>query len=80
MNLRGEFNFFSTVLTSIFNMAGSQDQIDVNKPRRSYLIAYSQANLNKFPARESFGTAVTEAFTSEQSQTTTLGIFSREAF
>ena len=30
------------------------DEIDKSKPRRSYLVTYSQADLQKFPTRESF--------------------------
>ena len=31
-------------------------------PRRTYLITYSQVDLNKFPTRESFGKCVKNAF------------------
>lgn len=44
-----------------------RDEIDSNKPRRSYLITYSQAELEKFPTRESFATAIVEAFVSQRS-------------
>ena len=49
-------------------MAEIKDHIDCGKPRRSYLITYSQADLLKFPTRESFALAVVDAFTSERSQ------------
>ena len=42
------------------------DEIDKSKPRRSYLITYSKADLQKFSTRESFGEAVVAAFTSKQ--------------
>ena len=44
------------------------DEIDKSKPRRSYLVTYSQADLQKFPTRESFGEAVAAAFTSKRSK------------
>lgn len=44
------------------------DEIDKSKPRRSYLVTYSQAHLQKFPTRESFGEAVAAAFTSKRSK------------
>ena len=44
------------------------DEIDGRKPRRCYLITHSQADLQKFPTRQSFAEAVVEAFTSERSQ------------
>ena len=40
--------------------------IDKTKPRRSYLITYSKANLEKFPTRESLAKAVVAAFTSKR--------------
>ena len=39
------------------------DEIDPSKPRRTYLITYSQADTEIFPARESFSAAVVQAFT-----------------
>ena len=47
-------------------MAEFRDEINCAKPRRSYLITYSQADLNKFPTRQSFAAAVCEVFTSER--------------
>ena len=47
-------------------MATNGDEIDCSKPRRSYLITYSQAELSKFPTRESFAAAVCDVFTSEE--------------
>ena len=44
------------------------DEIDKSKPRRSYVVTYSQADLQKFPSRESFGEAVAAAFTSKRSK------------
>jgi hypothetical protein len=41
-------------------MAEFRDEINCAKPRRSYLITYSQADLNKFPTRQSFAAAVCE--------------------
>ena len=35
---------------------------DSRKPRRAYLVTYSQADVEKFPTRESFGNAVATAF------------------
>lgn len=49
-------------------MAEFRDEINCGKPRRSYLITYSQADLNKFPTRESFAAAICEVFTSERSK------------
>ena len=49
-------------------MAEFRDEINCAKPRRSYLITYSQADLNKFPTRQSFAAAVCEVFTSERSK------------
>jgi hypothetical protein len=49
-------------------MAAAGDEINSAKPRRSYLITYSQADFQKFPTRESFAAAVTAVFTSEQSR------------
>ena len=43
------------------------DEIDRIKPRRSYLVTYSKANLEKFPTRESFAEAVVETFVSKRS-------------
>ena len=37
-------------------------QLDPRIPRRTYLITYSQADLSKFPTRESFGREVVSAF------------------
>ena len=48
-------------------MAEREDEIDRDKPRRSYLVTYSRANLEKFPSRESFADAVFEAFDSKRS-------------
>jgi len=39
------------------------EEIDSSQARRVYLITYSQADLNKFPTRESFGRVVAGAFT-----------------
>ncbi len=44
------------------------DEIDKSKPRRSYLVTYSQADLQRFPTGESFGEAVAAAFTSKRSK------------
>jgi len=44
------------------------DEIDKTKPRRSYLITYSKADIQKFPTRESFAKAVVAAFTSKRSK------------
>ena len=49
-------------------MAEFRDEINCGKPRRSYLITYSQADLSKFPTRESFAAAICEVFTSERSK------------
>ena len=49
-------------------MATNGDEIDCSKPRRSYLITYSQAELSRFPTRESFAAAVCDVFTSERSK------------
>jgi hypothetical protein len=49
-------------------MAASEDKINSSKPWRSYLITYSQGDLQKFPTRESFGAAVSAVFTLEQSR------------
>ena len=49
-------------------MAQPIDEIHSRKPRRCYLITYSQADLQKFPTKQSFADAVVEAFTSERSQ------------
>ena len=49
-------------------MGDSKDEIDGTKPSRSYLIPYSQADLQKFPTRESFGEAVAAAFSSCKSK------------
>ena len=46
-------------------VAEFRDEINCGKPRRSYLITYSQADLSKFPTRESFAAAI---FTSERSK------------
>ena len=48
-------------------MAEVGDEIDRIKPRRSYLVTYSKANLEKFPTRESFAEAVVETFVSKRS-------------
>ena len=40
------------------------DEIDPSKARRTYLITYSQADIDAFPTRESFAKVVKEAFTS----------------
>ncbi len=42
------------------------DEIDKTKPRRTYLITYSKADLQKFPTRELFAKAVVAAFTSRR--------------
>ena len=39
-------------------------EIDPKQARRVYLITYSQADISKFPTRESFGNAITMAFNS----------------
>ena len=39
-------------------------EIDPKQARLVYLITYSQANLSKFPKRESFGNAIAMAFNS----------------
>ena len=44
----------------ILNMADFQGGNP--KPRRTYLVTYSQADLNKFPTRKSFGKCIKEAF------------------
>ena len=49
-------------------MATNGDEIDCSKPWRRYLITYSQAELSKFPTRESFAAAVCDVFTSERSK------------
>ncbi len=49
-------------------MAQPIDEIHSRNPRRCYLITYSQADLQKFPTKQSFADAVVEAFTSERSQ------------
>lgn len=49
-------------------MADDRDEIDSARPRRSYLVTYSQADLNIFPTRESFAAAVTDVFTSRESK------------
>jgi len=38
------------------------EEIDPSQARRVYLITYYQANLEKFPTRESFGRVVARAF------------------
>jgi hypothetical protein len=48
-------------------MAEREDEIDRDKPRRSYLVTYTRANLEKFPSRESFADTVFEAFDSKRS-------------
>ena len=40
------------------------DEIDPSKARRTYLIAYSEADIEAFPTRESLANVVKEAFTS----------------
>ena len=40
------------------------DEIDPRKARRTYLITYSQADIDAFPTRESFAKVVKEVFTS----------------
>ena len=49
-------------------MAEFRDEINCGKLRRSYLVTYSQADLNKFPTRESFAAAICEVFTLERSK------------
>ena len=49
-------------------MGDFRDEIDGTKPRRSYLITYSQAGLQKFPTRESSGEAVAADFSSSKSK------------
>lgn len=49
-------------------MAEPIDEIHSRKPRRCYLITYSQADLQKFPNRKSFADAVIEAFTFSRSK------------
>ena len=49
-------------------MEEPRDETDTRKPRRCYLITYSQDDLQKFPTKQSFADAVIEAFTSERSQ------------
>ena len=39
-------------------------EIDPKQTCRVYLITYSQADLSKFPRRESFGNAIAMAFNS----------------
>ena len=56
------------VLRSILAATLNMDQLDKAKPRRCYLITYSQADMQKFPTRESFGEAVVAALTSKQSK------------
>ena len=48
-------------------MEEPKDEINSRKPRRCYLITYSQADL-QFSTKQSFADAVIEAFTSERSQ------------
>ena len=48
-------------------MAELGDEIERTKPRRSYLVTYSKANLEKFLTRESFAEAIVEPFVSKQS-------------
>ena len=38
------------------------DEIDPSKARRTYLITYSQADIDAFPTRESFAKVLKEAF------------------
>ena len=49
-------------------MGDFKDEIDGTKSRKSYLITYSQADLQKFPTRESFGKTVAAAFSSSKSK------------
>ena len=42
------------------------DEIDKSKPRRTYLVTYNKADLQKFPTRELFAKAVLTAFTSRR--------------
>ena len=45
---------------------------DTRCGRRQYLVTYSQADLNKFPTRESFGNAIEKAFNSGNGNTKVL--------
>ena len=42
--------------------------LDPRTPRRTYLVTYSQADLQKYPTREVFGKSVAEAFDSGESK------------
>ena len=42
----------------------TSSQVHARSMRRTYLVTYSQADLEKFPTRESFGEALVEAFNS----------------
>ena len=44
------------------NKAVEAEELNVGSSRSFYLITYSQADLNKFPSRESFQEAVCDAF------------------
>ena len=43
-------------------MDSSDSELDIDTVRKTYLITYSQADLKRFPTRESFGKCVVEAF------------------
>ena len=48
-------------------------EIDPKQARRVYLITYSQADISKFPTRESFGNAIAMAFKSSSKVKPTFG-------
>ena len=51
------------------NKAVEAKELNVRNSRSVYLITYSQADLNKFPSRESFQEAVCDAFEHQGSHT-----------
>ena len=48
----------------------SGDEVHYDMVRRTYLITYSQANLEKFPSRQSFAECVVDAFQNGASKAT----------
>ena len=49
-------------------MDAFDSELDYGKVRMTYLVTYSQANLETFPTRESFGKAVVEAFSQKDTK------------
>ena len=50
------------------NKFGSEAELHYRAVRSTYLVTYSQANLEKFPSRDSFADCVVQAFESEKSK------------